>query len=175
MSFYKREVNRILYQIKQGDEDSKNKLFHFTYNHLKIVAGKYLTNKNNIEDVVVNAYLKVFKYISSFDGKKDGYNWLCKIVQNTAYDFNKKEINWLSLEEYVEPIKKDFSEAIIEEEVISKYLESYSKDIKELVYLRFWEGLSYKEIRIRTGLKKSTAHKRISKVLKEIFQKIKKQ
>ena len=60
MSFLGKQTNEILLRIKQGDEASKNELFNLTYNHLIIVAQKYLNNKSNAEDVVSSAYLKAF-------------------------------------------------------------------------------------------------------------------
>ena len=97
MSTLRGEVNKLLSGIKAGKEDSKEKLFELTYNHLKIIARCYVHNKNDIEDVLQIAYLKVFRYINAIDVSKDGYNWLCKIVQNEAYRFGKNNPTYLPL------------------------------------------------------------------------------
>ena len=89
MSILRTEVNKILIKIKKGDEESKNVLFEKTYNHLKTIAYPYVRNKDDVEDVLVEAYLRMYQYVSSFDPKKDGYNWMCKIVQNVARDWDK--------------------------------------------------------------------------------------
>ena len=50
--------------------------------------------------------MKLFKNIGSFDKDKDGYNWMCKIVQNCAYDINKKMPDYENIEEN---FKKDLT------------------------------------------------------------------
>ncbi len=80
MSNFRREINLLLSGIKCGDKTKLKILFSTTYNHLKVIAYKYAINKNDIEDILIESYIKIFKYINSFDMSKDGYNWLCKIV-----------------------------------------------------------------------------------------------
>ena len=82
MSFLGKDINKILSRIQTGDERAKEELFEKTYSHLKAVVYRYLHDKNDVEDVLSNVYLKVFSSIKAFDTGKDGYNWLCKIVQN---------------------------------------------------------------------------------------------
>ena len=84
------EVNRILREIKLKKQDAFEHLIAITYNHLKVVAFNYLKDKNDVEDVVNETYLRVNSYIDSADLEKDGYNWICKIVQNLCYDFKSK-------------------------------------------------------------------------------------
>ena len=176
MSFLGKQTNEILLRIKQGDAASKNELFNFTYNHLIIVAQKYLNNKNDAEDVVSSTYLKAFSYIDSFEATQDGYNWLCKIVQNLCFDFNKKDRPWVQFEKVINisaPI--DVENHIEKKDTIQTYLSFYSELEQQLIYLRFWENRSFAEIAKLTGKKKSYVHKRVSKILKEIFEKIEKE
>ena len=176
MSFLGKQTNEILLRIKQGDEASKNELFNFTYNHLIIVAQKYLNNKSNAEDVVSSAYLKAFSYINSFESTQDGYNWLCKIVQNLCFDFNKKDKQWVPFEKVANIAHSiDIETHIEKKDTIQTYLSSYSEQEQYFIYLRFWENRSFAEIAKLTGRKKSYVHKRVSKILKEIFEKIEKE
>ena len=176
MSFLRKQTNELLLRIKQGDEASKNELFNFTYNHLIIVAQKYLNNKNDAEDVVSSTYLKAFSYIHSFEPTQDGYNWLCKIVQNLCFDFNKKDIQWIPFEKVINVSDTiDIETHIEKKDTIQTYLSFYSELEQQLIYLRFWENRSFAEIAKLTGKKKSYVHKRVSKILKEIFEKIEKE
>ncbi len=172
MSVWKHEINRILLRIQQGDERSKEVLFENTYNHLKAIARRYLRDKNDVEDVLSNAYLKVFRSIHSFDKTKDGYNWLCKIVQNEAYDFNKKTLDYLPIEEEIVGVEQiDFTESLSQADEIWRWLKEYSQADQRMIYLKFWEDYSYAEIAKILGMKKSNVHKRVSKIIKEILQK----
>ena len=88
MSILRNEVNKILKGIKEGDVSKQQELIESTCNFLKVISYKYLYNKDDVEDVVMEAYMKVYRSIDSCDLSLDGYNWICKIVENTAYDFN---------------------------------------------------------------------------------------
>ncbi len=173
MSVYNNKVNRLLLKIKNGDEQSKSDLFNLTYNHLKIVACRYLKNKSNADDAVTDAFMKVFKNINSFDKTKDGYNWFCKIVQNCAYDINKKMPDYESIEENIIETADsgNLDDLISDRFEISKYLKPYEiKDLK-LIQLKFFDDMSLSEVAEKLGSKKSTVHKRLSKILDEIFLK----
>ena len=99
MSILRKDVNKVLIKIKKGDEESKNVLFEKTYNHLKSIAYPYVRNKADVEDVLIEAYLRIYQYVATFDSNKDGYNWMCKIVQNVARDWDKNFFQSVSLED----------------------------------------------------------------------------
>ena len=91
MTVNTKDVNKYLIKIQQGDTSYMEPLFNDTANHLLAVAKFYLVNKSLAEDVVSTSFINVLQYIHSFNPKQSGYNWLCKIVQNTAQTFNSKE------------------------------------------------------------------------------------
>lgn len=176
MSFFGKDVNKLLSRIQSGDERAKEELFDKTYGHLKAVACRYLRDKNDAEDVLSNVYLKVFSSIRSFDRGKDGYNWLCKIVQNEAYDFNKKTVADLPIDdENLGAEQTALDEALAQSDEIWRWLKAYDERDRKIIYLKFWEEYSYAEIAKELGMKKSNVHKRISKILSEILEKNKDQ
>lgn len=163
------KVNNLISEIKNGNSSSFKELYDTTYNHLKIVAYNYLFDSSDIEDVLNETYLKISLYINSADEKKDGYNWMCKIVQNIAYNFNNKR-------QVVVPINKienrmffyEIDDSIIENSQLYKIIQTFDASEQKIVYLRFWEDLSLREIAQKTGIKKSTVNKRIKSLLKKI-------
>lgn len=88
---YASDVNKYLLAFQQGDRTYVHDLFELTANHLKGVARLYLINKSFDDDAISIAFAKVLAYIHSYDPTQDGYNWLCKIVQNVAYTINECE------------------------------------------------------------------------------------
>ena len=83
-------TQNILHYRKNGDKKSFQTLYRFTYKKLLLVATHYLFDKTELEDVVEESYLKIHKSLDTVDPEKDGYNWMCKTVQTTAYLFNEK-------------------------------------------------------------------------------------
>ena len=174
MSLFGKKINLILRAIQNGADSKKKDLYEMTYNHLKGIAYIYAKNKNDSEDILTEAYLRIFKYIKSFDSSKDGYNWLCKIVQNTAYSFNKK----YNIETPLEFTENKPSNAITEADITEKSslqseINKLSESDQQLLYMKFWEDRTYREIAAIIGSKKSTVHKRISFLIDEIKKNLK--
>lgn len=173
MSKFKDEINEILADMQGGNSAAKETLFERTYAYLKLVAWRYLRDKNGIEDVLQCAYLRVFAHIDSFDKTRDGYNWLCKIVQNEALRYNESNPPTLPLPEPETQKERDVDAPIVEKMALYAYLQDYSKTDQQLLYYRFYEQMSFAEIAQKLGMKKSTVHKRVSKLLKDLLAKIK--
>ena len=172
MSILRTDVTKILIKIKKGEEESKNVLFEKTYNHLKRIAYPYVRNKADVEDVLVEAYLRIFQYVATFDPNKDGYNWMCKIVQNVARDWDKNFFQELPLEDIGQNDQIiETEELIAMKDEVERFLQPYSERDRKIMYLRFWENRTIEEIAELLGMKKSNVHKQISKILKEILQK----
>ncbi len=171
MYSYHEHVSSILRSLKKGNKENVKVLFEITYNHLKYIAKRYVIDIKDCEDVLMEAYLKVIKYIDSYNVECDGYNWLCKIVQNTAYDFNEKvEIN-VSLENLI--ADRLFCESVSIEDCFEsmnlnnemRKLELYDRQI---VFYRFIYGMTFDEIAIKLGKRKSTVHKQYVRIMKEL-------
>ena len=176
MSILRKDVNQVLIKIKKGDEESKNVLFEMTYNHLKSIAYPYVRNKADVEDVLIEAYLRIFQYVATFDPNKDGYNWMCKIVQNVARDWDKSFFKGVSLEDVEQNVPIiEMEETIAMQDEVQRLLQPYSERDRKMMYLRFWENRTIEEIAKSLGMGKSNVHKRISKILEEILQKEKNQ
>ena len=172
MSILRKDVNKVLIKIKKGDEESKNVLFEMTYNHLKSIAYPYVRDKADVEDVLIEAYLRIFQYVATFDSNKDGYNWMCKIVQNVARDWDKSFFKGVSLEDVEQNVPIiEMEETIAMQDEVQRLLQPYSERDRKMMYLRFWENRTIEEIAKSLGMGKSNVHKRISKILEEILQK----
>ncbi len=172
MSKYQNEVNLIIRAIQRGHKSKENTLYDLTFNKLKIIALRYAFDKNDYEDILMEAYIRIFKYIDTVDTKQDGYNWMCKIVQNAAYDINQGIMPFISLEEIsLTKVVGDFRERIESKDEVVKVICKLQEYEQRMIYLKFYEGLSYSEIAEKLKSKKSTIHKQISAILKKLNKK----
>jgi RNA polymerase sigma-70 factor (ECF subfamily) len=107
-------------------------------------------------DLTQDVFLRAFRSIGSFKEESSFYTWLCRIAINRCLDYQreKKKHREVALEEslgeesvgcegvapasavLVEELKRDLREAI----------DKLSEDARTAFTLRFFEGLSYKEI-----------------------------
>ncbi|MEM3063381.1 MAG: RNA polymerase sigma factor, partial [Nitrososphaerota archaeon] len=58
---------------------------------IKRYSQKFISQKEDIEDVVQNIFLKSFENIKSFDPKKKFSTWLYAIAHNELVNFLKKK------------------------------------------------------------------------------------
>ena len=171
MSKYAVQVNRCLLRIKQGDESRYRELFDLTFNHLKGIAKMYLCDKSYCDDVVMETYERVMKYINTFDERQDGYNWLCQITKRVAFVTNSKNHIFDNAKEIEETdICDDFFERANQRLVLDNVIDELDAEDKTIVISYYYLDMTYEEIGKRIGKTKSAIHKR----LKIIFRKLKK-
>ena len=177
MSVMGSEVNRLLKKIKDGDLTKREELFKITAGHLLGVARRYLYHAEDAEDVVAETFVRAFRYIHAYDESQEGYNWLCKIAQHLAFDHNEqyKAKTGVALMENRDGALDHIMEKVELETDFVEVLGRFSLNDQHLIYLRFWEHLSYREISARVGKSKSLVAKSLKIILKEFFKIIEKE
>src|SRR6266699_3900791 len=113
-----------------------------------------LRNEEDAQDVVQEAYLRAFKSFSGFHGS-NGRAWLLTIVRNTSYTLlkNNKAVDLTTtFDEEIHALGYDsVSPATILEhsedaKLIREAMDELPAEFREILTLRYQEGLSYKEI-----------------------------
>lgn len=165
MSRFRNEINSILEKVQAGDKDSFKELYDATYSHLKRIAMMYAEDKSEWEDILVESYIRAFKYVKTANLEKDGYNWLCKIVQNVAFDFSKKKQPPLYQKDST---FEEIEQQIFERDFLITEMEKLPEKDQKLLYMRFWEDKSFAEIASELQMQKSTVHKRAQILLKQL-------
>src|SRR6266566_9432195 len=115
---------------------------------------RWLTHDaTDAEDVVQEAYLRAFRHFGSFHGA-DGRSWLLAIVRNTCYTWmqhNRSPELTISMDDDLHEIEsKDLNpEALLlqsaDTQMVRQALEDLPVEFREVLVLREWEGLSYKQ------------------------------
>ena len=137
------------------------------YNLARWLAG----NDADAQDVVQEAYLRAFKFLSGFRGG-DSRSWLLRIVRNAFYDWLKRNRR----EETGTPFDEELHSAgdetgtpdtlLLEkgnQELMRKAIGDLPFDFREILVLRELEGLSYKEIADIAEVPLGTAMSRLAR------------
>jgi RNA polymerase sigma-70 factor (ECF subfamily) len=120
------------------------------YNLARWLAG----NEADAQDVVQEAYLRAFKFLSGFRGG-DSRSWLLRIVRNAFYDWlkrNRREETGTPFDEELHSARDETGtpETLLLEkadhELMRKAIEDLPCEFREILVLRELEGFSYKEI-----------------------------
>lgn len=168
------EVSKYLKALKKGDHKKLQDLYDITANHLTGVARSCLINKNYSDDVVEDTYIHIWKYISSYDTKQNGYFWILKILRNVVHNYNHIDAHIKEVEisssfeiEIAEDngTYEDYTGIVELQNDLGKALSQLDNEDKRLVYYHFYLGQSYREIAKQTDMKKSTVCYKMRKII----------
>lgn len=171
--------------VSLGDTDKFGILMERYQAKLLRYGRKFLVDKDNIEDVVQDVFVKTYTNIKSFDVSQKFSPWIYRIAHNTFINAIKKSsLNPLYLFDFDTLISHTIVEDPIEKEreqkeikaFIDKGLESIEDKYREILVLYYIEEFSYKEIADILQIPISTVGVRIMRaknVLKEKYKELK--
>ena len=164
-------VSKSLAKIKNGDDKEFEALYNMTFYHLFGLAKIYLIDKNKAEDVVIDAYTKIYMYISTYKEDENGYNWMCKIVQNAAYyQNNLDKKNDAVINSLIESFDANNSQPINVDAKIDllNAIDKLDEKSRELIYSYFYYGKKLKEIAQELNISTPGVKKKIDKIIKNL-------
>lgn len=170
-----KSINRAIVKIGDGNKQALEKLYELTSGYLLSMAKSYLSDKSLAEDVVSEVYLKVVRSASSFDGKGNGLNWLFKITKNTSLNYNIASSKQLAYD-----IEKNLdiadvfdllSDYNLLKETLATAVKELTIDERRLLYLKYWEGLTVREIASLLNKPTMTTQDALKRVLKKLKSK----
>lgn len=168
MSLLRTKVNKLLSKFKNGDIKAYSELYELTFYRLFGVAFNYLKCKADCEDVIEEALLTVWQKIELFDENKDGFNWLCKIVENKAKD-KLRSVNASKKAGQPAEIQDGFEVAEIKCD-LSRLLCVLDEFEYELIFERYFLDKTLKDIGFKYGLTAKQVHKKIDKIIKNLLK-----
>ena len=172
--------------LKAGDNESFRELHRLYYLRLYAFAIKKLWNKEDTEDVLQQSFLKVFRYIKSFEDGRDFTPWMYAIVKNLCNDVLRKRMrrNELSLFDQEKVVDGDmmlfnsrlFGEApdvcLMRRRTMCKLAEvvdSLSPERKQVLLMFHLEGKSYKEMTERMSVSEGTVNSRLFRARQQVY------
>jgi len=130
-------------------------------------------HRETAEDLTSKTFLKALDNLDSFDAGKGSFStWLYSIARNNVIDFyrtkkNESDINDIWDLSSTDDIERDV-EARQKLDKIEKYLKKLKSEHREMIILRVWNELSYKEISGITGKSEASCKMMFSRSIKEL-------
>ena len=185
--------NELIARIKNGDDSGFNELVAKYANKAYQIAYGLLSNKPDAEEVVQDAFMKVYKNLDKFRGDSSFTTWFYRIVTNLSrnkYHWNRRrgaDINvsvssnlWSNSEEVKDielPDTKLEPDVLIQrKETESTLIDSINRlpeKLKEVILLRHIEELSYQQIADVLNCELGTVKSRLARAreaLKVLFK-----
>jgi RNA polymerase sigma-70 factor (ECF subfamily) len=138
----------LLEQVGRGDARAFAALHALTCRKLRRTAASVCPLSSDVEDVLQDSYLKIWRAASSFDpGRASPISWMCTIVKNTALDSNRaKKMLLAGLEDAMaipapgaDPDEFDYEFA---KQITVEALSGLPEDRRRLLSLAYFEGMS---------------------------------
>ncbi len=179
------EDNELVRRILAGDEDAFTELVRrFERPVLRLVL-RIVRDRSKAEDVAQEAFLKAHRALGSYQHDRRFSSWLFKIAHNTAIDhLRKRQLDTVSLSPS-SPDEPDLAAVLADPNAISpvdraeasgaaaalgRVIGAMREEWREVVLLRFGEGLSYQEIADILELPIGTVKTYIHRARREIVQ-----
>ena len=171
----------LAHAVQNGDKEIFGILMERYEKKLIRYARKFLSDKDNIEDMVQEVFIKTYQAIKSFDTKQRFSPWIYRIAHNMFVNALKKNsrsmLSFIDFDTLVaHPIYEETTisddERATMRKMIDKGLDTLSPVYKEVIILYYLEELSYKEIADILRVPMGTVGirlKRAKKALKEAY------
>jgi len=155
----------------QGDKPSIEVLINRHKNKVFTYIILIVKNQSLAEDIFQDTFIKVIKSLKEGKYKDNGkfVSWVIRIAHNLTIDHFRKEkqINTYSNEDYEADIfnSKKLSESTVEDIMVESQIikevrlliDELPEDQKQVILLRHYGGLSFKEIADQTDVSINTA------------------
>jgi len=158
LSISKEKILLNVSKAKKGNQISFRYLLDTFWLYVYSYQLKNVQNENDAEDITIQTFSKAFDKIDTFNENYEFKTWLITISKNIRIDFFRKRatlVDTVTAQKYTEEVQQIIDDAPTPEDKIIKEqnLEKLLKDIKklkpkyqEVIHLRFFQELSYKEI-----------------------------
>jgi RNA polymerase sigma-70 factor (ECF subfamily) len=141
---------------QKGDMSQFGELYDFYIRRIYDFIFYKILHKETAEDLTSQTFLKVVQHIHSFNSSQGSFSgWIFRIAHNTVIDHyrTKKESVGIDPEwdfASKENIEREFA-AKEHLQGVFQYLQKLEPEQRDLIVMRIWNELSYKEISEITG------------------------
>ena len=164
--------DELVKQCLNNNQSAQKELFVRFSSKMLGVCLRYTPSMDDAEDVLQEAFVKIYNKLDKYSGMGSFEGWIRRIVVNTALDFlrkNKKTQLHSSIDDIGFAIKK---EQFIVEDLTAKELMKIIQQIplgyKTVFNMYAIEGYSHKEIAQELDISESTSKSQLSRARKAI-------
>ena len=170
----------IVERLKRGDRKAQKFIFD-RYSSLFLgVAIRYAGSKEAAEDILQEAFLKIFTNIKSFKGTGSFEGWMRRIVINTAIIHYHKETKHKFHKDFDEiqeidiegDVSYEIDNAEFTMEELLEVIKSLPKGYRTIFNLYAIEGYKHKEIAKMLGIDESTSKSQYHRAKKLLQKKL---
>lgn len=161
----------LILKFQSGDSGAFASLYDLYFDKIYRFIFYKVGHKENAEDLCSQTFTKAIENIKQLKTDQLYFSaWLYKIARNTVIDYHrsKKENLELAQDIYQENYMEEKISAKIDWEKISAKIENLPEEKKEMITMRLWDNLSYKEISQILGKSEASIKMSFSRTIKQL-------
>ena len=159
----------------KGDRKSQKAMFDRFSRSMMVVSMRYSKSDLEAEDILQEAFIKVFEKIHTFRGECKLEFWIKRIVVNTALNYGRSKLYMfpmVDVEQNESIIDEDFSLANFHFKDLLGMIQSLPSGCQVIFNLYAIEGYSHKEIAEVLQIEVSTSRSQLVKARRMLQRKI---
>jgi len=163
----------LIRHLKSGDMEAFSTLIDRHKNYAFTIANRIVKSPEEAEEIIQDAFVKVYKSVDSFKGDAKFTTWFYRIVFNTAVSSNRKNrLDTTSLNDSLIPKggteSQDEMASSNRKQFIHQALQELSDDDKLIITLFYFDEMSLEEIAEVMSQDKSNLKVRLFRARKKL-------
>ncbi len=153
--------NELVVRVQKGDKRAFDLLVLKYQYKVQAIVGRFVRDRDEVADVVQEAFIKAYRAIHNFRGDSQFYTWMYRIAVNTAKNYlvsrnrrppsNDVDVDDAEFFGGGDSLRDvDSPENLLArdqlEQVVDDAIKNLPEDLRTAVTLREFDGLSYEDI-----------------------------
>jgi len=160
---------QLVVRIRDGDLEALGELYERYKTQVYRTALAITHEKQTAEDILQEAFLRVYNYADCIDETVPLGPWLYRVTVNLAYSWASRFKRWLRVlqelfDRWTSPTQWDpelRTEQRERQQVLQQAIDALSPPHRVVIVLHYLEGLSLREIAYATGVPEGTVKSRL--------------
>ena len=149
-----------------GDAEGFTELCQRYYPAMVAIAHSVLGDRHLAEDAAQQAFAKAAVKLPQLKKESRFAGWLAVICRNVAKDIARRTENLHSTDDLSTAAAKSSNDEIAEG--VRQAISKLSASARELIFLRFYDGMSYEQISVVLGISEQAINGRLRRAKKKM-------
>lgn len=179
VSFIGNEERRLVKRLQEGDKTAAREFYTRYGGSLAGVCVRYISDEEDVKDVIQNALVHIFSHITEFKYRGSGSleAWVVRIAVNESLKFLRTKVQYELLQpdyDVIDDSEDDPSVRDIPPDIIRQMLNRLPTGYRTVLNLYVFEGKSHQEIARLLGIKKDSSASQLLRAKSMLAQMIRK-
>lgn len=169
------ELSQLIARCRQYDRGAQYSLYKAAYAYAKSIGLRYAANEADADEIVNDAFLKVFTQLDKYDDNLSFAGWLRRIIINTAIDRYRKQLREQPTAELAHA-QQEMSEMSglekLHAEELLQLVQQLPPAYRMVFVLYAIEGYNHAEIAEKLGISEGTSKSNLAKARQKLQKRI---